>query len=150
MKKANYKLRYYLFSFLNVILSITPLCIYGGINLNRYFGNKNSIFTNAIGFGLLAGMIIIVLLKQTKFLQGVLGLIIFELILIFLDVYIQDLKYILGYAILGLLIAKMTTGILAKKYERLYLAHENADITANAMDNNINKLVEEIKGLGRA
>ena len=79
-----------------------------------------------------------------------LGLVMLELLVIFLDVYIQDLKFILGYSIAGLLISKLTTSLIAQKYKRLADKEETAQENANAMNQGIDKIVEELKGIGRA
>ena len=146
----SYKIKYYLLRVLDVLVALTPIIIFACLNLDKYFGHKESKFSNIIGFALVLVVAAIVLLKKTKMLQGLLGLIILECILIFMDVYVKDLKFIVGYAIIGIVISKITIHPLVNRYDRLWKAHENAEITSEAMNNNINKIVDAIKGSGRA
>lgn len=149
-KKNNYKLKYLIFKVIDICVCFIPLLIYVYKNLDRYFGVKTTMISNIIGFAILVGMLVIILLKKTQILQGMLGLVMLELLILFLDVYIIDLKYILGFGILGLGISKTSTNLIAKKYKRLADKEETAKENANALNTGIEKIVQEIKGIGRA
>ena len=149
-KKKHYRSKYYICKFVDIAISILPLLIYLAFNVDKYFGVKTTIISNMIGFALLVGMLVIILLKKTQILQGMVGLVVLELLVVFLDVYIQDLKYILGFAILGLFISKISTNFLVQRYKRLADKEETARENADALNNGIDKIVKEIKGLGRA
>ena len=150
MKKKHYKLKYFIFKILDIVLCLTPLIVYLITNSEKFFGSKNTTLSNVFGLVILVGVLIIILLKKTDILKGLVGLIVLELILIFLDVYIKDMKYILGYAIIGLAFTKFTTNLLAQKYKRLYLAQESAQVTADVLMNEYSKINENVKGSGRA
>lgn len=149
-KKKHYKSKYYVCKFVDITVCVLPLLIYLCKNIDKYFGVKTTIISNIVGLGLLVGILVIILLKKTQILQGMLGLVVLELLVIFLDVYIQDLKYILGFAILGLGISKISTGPLTNRFKRLADKEETAEYNASALNKGIDKIVQEIKGIGRA
>lgn len=150
MKKKHYKMKYCIFRIIDVIVSLLPLLIYCSLNIDKYFGVRTTIISNIFGFVLLSFMLVLILLKKSQIFQGMLGLVMLELLVIFLDVYIQDLKFILGYSIAGLLISKLTTNLIAQKYKRLADKEETAQENANAMNQSFDRIVEELKGIGRA
>lgn len=151
MKNKNYRFRYNLFRVLDVTISILPLIIYSIINFDKYFSMEtNTTFSNILGFGTLIAIIVLVLSKKTKVLQGLFGLVLVELVLIFLDVYIKDLKFILGMAIIGLAVSKICIHPFVEKNKRLTDKQESAEENATALNNGIEKLVNAIKGEGRA
>lgn len=145
-KKVNYLLRYRVWKIIDVCLAIIPLLIYGFCNFDKYFGTKTTTLSNLLGFGTLIAVLVIILVKKTEVLNGIFGLIVFEIIIIFLDVYIKDLKFILGMGIIGGALASLITHPLVKKYKRLADKKETADTNASALDDGINKIVEAIKG----
>ena len=144
-KKKHYKLKYYIFRTLDVLIAITPLIIFLCRNLDKYFGTKTTTISNIFGLVILAGVLVIVLLKKTQILNGLVGLIVLELILIFLDVYIKDMKYILGCGLIGLLISKFSTNILVMRYKRLSEKQETAQENAEALNSGLNNIVSAIE-----
>ena len=94
-KKKNYKTRYLLFVILDKLVAFLPLLIYLIVKRERYFSiTTKSTFSNIIGFILVITTLIIILLKKTKALSGLTGMVIFEAILICLDVYVKDMKFV--------------------------------------------------------
>ena len=143
-KKKNYKTRYLLFVILDKLVAFLPLLIYLIVKRERYFSiTTKSTFSNIIGFILVITTLIIILLKKTKALSGLTGMVIFEAILICLDVYVKDMKFILGFAILGLILAKLFTQPFVIKYEKLVDKTETADINAESLKEVIKSLQEE-------
>ena len=151
-KTINYKLRYKVWKYIDIAISLIPLIIYGAIHFDKYFGVKRTALSNAVGLGTLVFVLVIVMLKKTELLKGLLGLVLAELILIFLDVYVQDLKFILGMGIIGLFISSLITKPFVIKYKRLYDKKETAEENATALNKGLDRLVEAIsgKGSGRA
>lgn len=151
MNNINYRKRYKVWRCIDLFISLLPLIVYAFINFDKYFGVKTSALSNVLGFGSLIIVLCIVILKKTEFLQGIGGLILFELILIFLDVYIKDLKFILGMGIAGLLLSSIFIKPTVEKYRRLCDKRETADENANSLNVGFQKIVEAIeKGSGRA
>lgn len=150
MKNKNYSFRYYLFKTLDITLSILPLLVYGIINFDKYFGMKTTTFSNIIGFGTLIAIMVLILSKKTKMLQGMFGLVLIEIILIFLDVYVKDLKFILGMGIIGLGFSKVFIHPFVEKYQRLKDKQETAEENANALNKGLDKIINAVKGEGRA
>ena len=143
-KKKNYKTRYLLFVILDKLVAFLPLLIYLIVKRERYFSiTTKSTFSNIIGFILVNTTLVIILLKKTKALNGLTGMVIFEAILICLDVYVKDMKFILGFAILGLILAKLFTQPFVIKYEKLVDKTETADINAESLKEVIKSLQEE-------
>ena len=143
-KKKNYKARYYLFVILDKILAFLPLLIYLIVKREHYFATTTkSTFSNIIGFLLVITTLVIILLKKTKALNGLTGMVIFEAILICLDVYIKDMKFILGFAILGLILAKLFTQPFVIKYEKLFDKTETAEINANSLKEALQSIQQE-------
>ena len=151
-KTINYNLRYKVWKYIDIAISLIPLIIYGAINFDKYFGVKRTALSNAVGLGTLVFVLVIVMLKKTELLKGLLGLVLAELILIFLDVYVQDLKFILGMGIIGLFVSALITKPFVIKYKRLYDKKETAEENANALNKGIDRIVEAVsgKGSGRA
>lgn len=142
--KKNYKSRYYLFVILDKIIAFLPLLVYLIAKRERYFSTTTkSTFSNIVGFILVITTLVIILLKKTKTLNGLTGMVIFEAILICLDVYVKDMKFILGFAILGLILAKLFTQPFVIKYEKLVDKTETADINANSIKEALQSLKEE-------
>lgn len=143
-KKKNYKTRYLLFVILDKLVAFLPLLIYLIVKRERYFSiTTKSTFSNIIGFILVITTLVIILLKKTKALNGLTGMVIFEAILICLDVYVKDMKFILGFAILGLILAKLFTQPFVIRYEKLVDKTETADINAESLKEVIKSLQEE-------
>lgn len=148
--KENYGLKYRVWKCIDIAISITPLLIYAIINFNKYFGTKKTSFSNVLGFGTLIIVLVIVLSKKTQILNGLKGLILFELILIFLDVYIKDLKFILGMGLVGLILATFISHPMVEKFKRLRDKQETAMENATAMNQGVSQIVDAIvKGSGR-
>lgn len=142
--KKNYKSRYYLFVILDKIIAFLPLLVYLIAKRERYFSTTTkSTFSNIVGFILVITTLVIILLKKTKTLNGLTGMVIFEAILICLDVYVKDMKFILGFAILGLILAKLFTQPFVIKYEKLVDKTETADINASSIKEALQSLKEE-------
>lgn len=147
----NYIKRYKIWKCIDLAISLTPLIIYAFINFDKYFGVKTSVLSNALGFGSLVIVLCIIILKKSEILQGIGGLILFELILIFLDVYIKDLKFILGMGIIGLLASSIFIKPTLNKYKRLCDKKETAEENANSLNSGIERIVQAIeRGSGRA
>lgn len=142
-KKVNYKARYYLWEILDKILAFLPIVIYLIVRWKHYFTlTTKSTFSNIVGFVLVIAMLLIMLIKKTKALSGLTGLVIVEAILICLDVYVKDMKFILGFAIIGLILAKLITQPFVIKYGKLVDKNETAEITANQFKEVIKELKE--------
>lgn len=148
--EKNYTIKYRVWKLVDISISIIPLLIYAFCNFDKYFGKKTTTFSNILGFGTLLAVLVIVLVKKTQILNGILGLILFEMILIFLDVYIKDLKFILGLGIVGLVLATLFTHPKVEKYKRLRDKQETATENANALNQGINQIVEAINRSGRS
>ena len=144
-KKINYRTRFYFWAIVDKILAFLPVIIYGIVRWEHYFGiTTKSTFSNIVGFVLIIAMLLILLIKKTQALSGLTVLVIVEAILICLDVYVKDMKFILGFAIIGLILSTLITQPFVNKYYKLVDKNETATINANQFKEVIKELKESI------
>jgi uncharacterized membrane protein len=141
-KKPNPYVRAKLWKMLDVIIALLPLAILIIIQWDIYFARKSKYaFQNIVGLSMLGVFISLILARKTKLfsLVGISGIL--TLILFLMRSIINDLVVISFMVFLGLFISKIWTTPKKRKWERIRDKVETADISAEALENVVDKVI---------
>lgn len=142
-KQPNPYIRAVVWKVIDIITALLPLLVFTGIQYDVYFAKTSKYaFQNIVGLSILTVFISLVIAKKTKLfsLLGISG--IFTLIFYLLRSIINDLVVISFCAFLGLLLSKLITSPMKKKWERIRDKTETADINAEALDKVVEKVIK--------
>ena len=141
-KKANPYVRVIFWKIFDVIIALLPLAILIIIQWDIYFARKSKYaFQNIVGLSMLGVFISLILARKTKLfsLIGISG--IMTLILYLIRTIINDLVVISFMVFLGLFISKIWTTPKKEKWIRIKDKVETADISAEALENVVDKVI---------